>query len=350
MTQAMQARRLAEVLGAQLRGDGDRPLTAVRPLGEAGPTHLSFFADLRYREALGRTAAGALLVDGAGAALLSEPAARTLLVVDNPALAAARAAALLAPPHAPPHGVHPTAFVAEGAQVAGDAHVGPHAVVEAGAVVGTQGVLEAHSFVGRGARLGQRVHLHPGARVLHGCVVGDRCVLQAGAVVGSDGFGYVLDRTTQRREKVPQLGNVVLGCDVELGSNATVDRATFGSTVLGDGCKVDNLVMVAHNVQLGPDCVLVAQTGIAGSTRLGARVLVGAQSGLVGHLRVADDVQLAARSGVSRDVTQAGAYGGMPLLPYRAWLRSMAAMRHLEAMRRAWLGAVATSPPPAEKD
>ena len=343
MTQAMQARELADALGAHLEGDGARLLRAVMPLDAAGPNHLSFFADVRYRAALAQSGAGALLVDAMGATLVVDRAQRTLLIVAQPALAAARAAALLSPPPAFAPGVHATAVVHETTTLAADASVGPQVVVEAHAQVGPGCVLEAQSFVGRGATLDKDVHLHPGARVLHGCRVGARSILHAGAVVGSDGFGYVRDEASKRRTKVPQLGNVVLGCDVELGSNTTVDRATFGSTTVGDGCKIDNLVMVAHNVQLGADCVLVAQTGIAGSTRLGERVVVGAQSGLVGHVRITDDVQLAARSGVSRHVSEPGAYGGMPLMPYRAWLRSMAAMRHLESMRRAWLGSERTS-------
>ena len=335
ITPTLQVAELAHKLGADVRGQQAGRIVGLRPLATAEAEHVSFFVDPRYRAALAASRAGALLVPRDQLAALAEAyPQRTLLGVDAPALAAVRLAEFFAPKRIQRPGVHPTAWVAPTAHVDAGAELGPCVVVEAGAHVAAGCTLHAHAYVGEGAHLDVQVELHPGAKVLAGCRIGARSILHAGCVVGSDGFGYVPDPAGGPRRKVPQLGHVVVGRDVELGANTTVDRATFGATEIGDGCKIDNLVMVAHNVKLGPDCVLVSQSGVAGSAQLGARVVAGAQSGVVGHVRVADDVQLAARSGVSKDVTEPGTYGGLPLMPHRAWLRLLASLRSLPNLRR----------------
>jgi UDP-3-O-[3-hydroxymyristoyl] glucosamine N-acyltransferase len=235
-----------------------------------------------------------------------------------------------APAHAP--GCEPGSLVA--GAVDPSATVCAGAVVEAGASVGARTVVMAGAFVGRDARVGDDCLLHPGARVLTRCLLGARVILHAGAVIGSDGFGYALDKATGRRHKIPQVGIVEVGDDVEIGANSTVDRATFGSTRIGAGTKIDNLVQIAHNVVLGRDCVVVSQTGIAGSTVVGDRVVIGAQGGIVGHISIASDVMLGARAGVSSSIDTSGVYSGTPVMPHRQWLKVAMAQQAVPELRR----------------
>ena len=210
--------------------------------------------------------------------------------------------------------------------------MGPGVVVEAGAVVGRGVELHAHAYVGQEARIGNNCLLHAGAKVLDRCVLGNQCTLQAGAVVGSDGFGFA-PREDGSYVKVPQTGNVVLedGCDV--GALTTIDRATMGSTLLKRGCKLDNLIQVAHNVVIGEATVIAAQTGIAGSTTIGARCMIGGQVGIGGHLRIADHSRIAAKSGVSASLVQEGlTYQGNPAVPVKAFQQFHIALRRLARM------------------
>jgi UDP-3-O-[3-hydroxymyristoyl] glucosamine N-acyltransferase len=189
--------------------------------------------------------------------------------------------------------------------------------------------------------------LHPGAKVLWGCTVGDDCVLHPGCVIGGDGFGLAQGPHGPEHLKVPQMGTVAVGHKVEIGANSTIDRATFGVTCIGDGCKIDNLVQIGHNVTLGKHCVVVSQSGIAGSATLGDSITVGAQAGIVGHLHIAAGTTLAARTGVISSLTEPGVYAGAPAMEHRAWLRMMAALRDLAPMRKR-LAALYRQQPPNE--
>jgi UDP-3-O-[3-hydroxymyristoyl] glucosamine N-acyltransferase len=254
-------------------------------------------------------------------------------VCDNPYLAMATIARTLHPEPTPAPGIHPGAIVDADAEVHPAAAVCPGAVVAAGARVGARSVIASLAYVGEDARLGEDCMLHPGARVLHRCVLGNRVILQAGAVIGSDGFGYVAD-AQGRRHKIPQVGIVEVGDDVEIGASSTVDRATFGVTRIGAGTKIDNLVQVGHNVVIGRDCVLVSQSGIAGSTVLGDRVLVGPQAGTIDHVRITSDVRLAGRTAVVQPIDTPGDYSGAPATEHKRWLRSVLATYTLPELRR----------------
>lgn len=212
-------------------------------------------------------------------------------------------------------GIHPRAFVHPSAMVAPTATVQAGAVIDADAVVGASTYIGAQVYVGQGAVIGASCQLHPGARVMARCRLGDRVVLQPNAVVGGDGFGYATDERG-RHHKIPHTGNAILEDDVELGAGATVDRARFDSTRVGRGTKIDNLVMVAHNVQIGTDGLIVAQAGIAGSSKLGDRVVLGGHVGVAGHLSIGDDVQVAGYSGISGNLEGPGAYFGIPAVPF----------------------------------
>ena len=213
------------------------------------------------------------------------------------------AKALISPPI--PVGISPEASIDPQASLGMEVAVAPLARIEQGATIGSGTVIHSQAFIGRDAVIGENVEIHPGAKVLERCQIGNGVILQAGAVIGSDGFGYAPDDEGVRH-KIPQVGIVVLEDDVEIGANATIDRATFGETRIGKGTKVDNLVQIAHNVVTGKDCVIVSQSGIAGSTKLGDRVIAGAQVGIVGHIEVANDVMLGARAALTKTIKSPG--------------------------------------------
>ncbi|HIA01038.1 MAG TPA: UDP-3-O-(3-hydroxymyristoyl)glucosamine N-acyltransferase, partial [Myxococcales bacterium] len=218
--------------------------------------------------------------------------------------------------------VHPTAQVGSGTQV----EMG--AIVQAGAQVGRDSFIAAGALVGRNASMGQQCCLHPGARLLHHCSIGNRVILHSGSVIGSDGFGYATD-AEGNHHKIPQEGTVILEDDVEIGANTCIDRATFGATRIGLGTKIDNLVQIGHNVEIGAHSLIVSQAGIAGSTHLGAHVKVGAQAGIVGHLNINAAVTLTARAGATSDINEAGIYSCMPAIPHSRGRRVLASQKHL---------------------
>jgi UDP-3-O-[3-hydroxymyristoyl] glucosamine N-acyltransferase len=319
---------LATLVGGRVVGDADLRIRDVADLESAGPEHLSFLANTRYRDEFDRTRAGAVLVPEG-----ITHDSTTLIVCANPYLALARVATELHPPSDWPAGIEAGAHVHPGARIDPTATVRVGAVVEVGAAVGARSVIGAGCYVGREARLGDDVVMHPGSRLLERCVLGNRVLLQPGAVVGSDGFGYAPDAQL-RRHKIPQVGIVEIGDDVEIGANATVDRATFGATRIGPGTKIDNLVQIGHNVATGRDCVIVAQSGIAGSTAMGDRVIMGAQTGVAGHLEISSDVTLAARGAIGGNLRDAGVYSGVPAMPHKLWLKVAMAQRQLPEIRR----------------
>jgi UDP-3-O-[3-hydroxymyristoyl] glucosamine N-acyltransferase len=242
--------------------------------------------------------------------------------VDDPSAAFTRITReFLREPAPPPAGVHPSAVVHSGAQIAPDASIGEQAVVMPGAVIGPRSVVMAAGYIGTGARIGAACLLHPHAVVGHGCLLGDRVILHSGAVVGSDGFGY--DTQDGRHTKIAQSGIVVVEDDVEIGANTTIDRARFGRTVIGEGTKIDNLVMIAHNVVIGKHCIVCAQVGIAGSARIGNHVILAGQAGLVGHIRIGDGAIVGAQTGVSNDIEPGARVVGSPPRPIGDWKRSI---------------------------
>ncbi|MFM2154072.1 MAG: hypothetical protein RL199_2507 [Pseudomonadota bacterium] len=324
---------LATRIGAALaRGDGSLELVDVATLESAGPAHVAFFANKSYRQALARTRAGVVIVSASDSSL-SELEGKAVLVASSPYAAFAKASAWFHPETRPAPCVDPRAVVAADAVVDPSAHIGALAVVETGASVGAGAVVHPLAYVGAGAVIGDHAVLWPHAVVREGCIVGARCVLHSGAVVGADGFGFAFDPegdgTGPMHRKVPQVGIVRLEDDVELGANSCVDRATMGETVVGRGTKVDNLVQIAHNVQVGALTVIAAQAGIAGSAKVGMGVQVGGQAGVVGHIAVGDLAKLGARTAVMRDVEAGATMMGTPAVDANVWKRSTVAVQKL---------------------
>ena len=323
---------LANRVGGRVEGDGSIRIERVMPLDEAGPSDISFFANRRYAADFVATHAGAVIV-GEGEQVAP---GRTVLRSGNAYLAFARVSTLFHPPREPVPEISPGAVIAEGAVVDPSAEVQALAYVGRGATIGARTILFPGVVVGDGARIGDDCILFPNVVVRERCVVGNRCTLQPGAVLGGDGFGFAFDMegdgSGPRHFKVPQSGIAELEDDVELGANCTVDRATLGKTLVRRGAKIDNLVQLAHNVEIGPLSLIAAQTGISGSTKVGMGVAMGGQVGLVGHLTIGDGAQFGAKAGVHNDVAAGEVYSGYPAGPHRNWLRESAAIRALPAL------------------
>jgi UDP-3-O-[3-hydroxymyristoyl] glucosamine N-acyltransferase len=320
---------LAERCQAVLRGDPAWHVDHVSGIDTAGPDSLVFVANESYLDQLSACRAGVVVLGQQ----YEDRFTGNVLISSNPRLTYTRAAILLHPNDVAIPGCHPTAIVDPGATVHPTASIGAHVVVERGAVVGANTFIGPASYIGRDVSLGTDCLLHPRVTVEHRCVVGDRCILHPGVVIGSDGFGYAKDG--QHWEKTPQLGRVIVGDDVEIGANTTIDRGALGDTTLGRGVKLDNLIQIAHNVEIGDDTAIAACVGIAGSTRIGKRCTIAGQVGIVGHIEITDDVHVTGATVVSHTIRQPGTYSsGTPLETYQSWLKNAVRMRQLDDMAR----------------
>lgn len=337
---ALQAR-----LGGVLAGDPARVISGVATLRQAQATHLSFLANPRYQAQLAQTQAGAVLLRPEFRPLCPSDA----WLVDQPYLVYAQAAQLLHPTPLPPPSIHPTAVIDPSAQLAADVHIGAHAVIGAqvnlasGVVIGPNCVLEARCQVGTGSRLVAQVHLG------HDCILGARVLVHPGVVIGADGFGFAATPEGQW-VKIPQLGKVQIGDEVEIGANTTIDRGALDDTVIATGVKIDNQVQIAHNVHIGAHTAIAGCVGIAGSATIGAYCTLAGGAIVLGHLKLADRVQVQALSIVTKSLEQPGVYSSTwPAQEHRRWLHSAAQLRQLEhltqrlAQLEQRLGAVPTA-------
>lgn len=297
-----------------IKGATTATVQGIAALRTAQAGDLSFLGNPKYKNDVGGTAASVVLLP---MDYVGEPApGQQFLFVDKPSVALARLCArieqLLWPTPAP--GVHPSAVIARGAHIAATATIGPLCVIEEGVVVGERTHLQAQVFVGRNARIGADCWLMPRVTVATECILKDRVRLQSGAVIGSDGFGY--EFVQGRHEKVPQVGNVVIESDVEIGANSTFDRARFSQTLVGEGTKIDNLVQVAHNVVIGKHCLICAQAGISGSTTVEDYVILGGQAGVAGHLTIGKGSKADGQTGINSDLAPGSFVKGSPCMPY----------------------------------
>ncbi len=325
---------LAARVGGEVVGDGSQVVEGIAPLEDAGAHEVSFFSNKKYRKAFEASRAGAVVVEPD----VEVPAGRTVLRARNAYLAFAKISTLFHPPREPSPEIAPEAVVHPSARVHPSAQVMPLASIGPGAEIGPRTIVYPGVQVCEGARVGEDCLLYPNVVVRERCVLGNRVVLQPGCVIGADGFGFAFDPDGEghgpRHFKVPQIGIVVVEDDVEIGANACIDRATLGATRVGRGTKIDNLVQIAHNVELGPLCLIVSQVGIAGSTKLGMGVVAAGQVGIVGHLSIGDGVKIGAQSGIMNDIAPGETVAGYPAQPHIEWLRTQASLRHLSDLRK----------------
>lgn len=326
---ALTVAEIAARLGGEFEGDGTCVISGVGGVRDARAGDLTFISNPRYAAEVASTCASAVLV----ARSWTRACPASLIRVGDPDQAFAQAVAWFAPaPVQPASGIHPTAVIAPDARVGEGASIGPYCVVEPGASIGARTVLFAGCYVGHGASVGEDGRLYPHVSIRERCRIGHRAILHNGVVVGSDGFGYSVDANGVRT-KIPQVGIVVIGDDVEIGANSTIDRARFGKTLIGNGVKIDNLVQIAHNVVIGDHSVLVAQVGIAGSVTLGARVIVAGQAGIVGHLVVGDGAIIGGQSGVHKNVQPGQYMFGYPAVEQSRAMKIHAHLQRLPEMR-----------------
>ena len=324
---ATNASAVAAACGGRVVGDGASPVEGVRALERAGPRDLSFVADAKAERAAEASAAGVLLARSAAAF-----PGRTVVEVADPPAALAAVLESLFPRRPARPGVHPTAIVAPDARVAPGAEVGPYAVVGDGSDVEDGAILESHVVVGRRCRVAAGAWLHPHVVLYDGVAVGPRTEVHSGAVLGADGFGYAAGPAGLR--KVPQVGGVEVGAAAEIGANSCVDRATLEETRIGDGTKVDDLVMVGHNCDVGRHVVLCGQVGLAGSTTVGDGTVLAGQVGTAGHLRVGRGVKAGGQTGITGDVPDGATVFGTPHLPHRDAFRVQAELKRLPETAR----------------
>jgi len=325
---------LAERVDGRIEGDPLRRVAGLASVTSAGPEDLTYVVGTRYARFVAESRAGAILVPPD---LDVETEAATLIRVTSPELAFSRLLEVFHPPNSPAPGVHPTAVVGRDVHLGEGTSVGPYAVIDDGAVIGPGSTIGAHVFVGRGVKVGTGVRADPGCSVFEGAVLGDRVRLHSGARISSDGFGYT--NGPDGPVKIRQVGHCLLGDDVEVGCNSTIDRGSLGDTVIGRGTKIDNLVHIGHNCRIGRNCFVVAQVGIAGSTVVGDGARLGGQVGIAGHLQIGNDASLGAQSGVMSNIPDGETWSGSPARPHREWLRASSAFYKLpELLRR--LGAL----------
>jgi UDP-3-O-[3-hydroxymyristoyl] glucosamine N-acyltransferase len=318
---------LAVRFGCELRGDPDVRVDHVATLARADSHSLAFLANPHYRQQVATTGAGAVVLDAASAA----ECATAALVCANPHATYARIASLLHPLPAAPAGTHPSAVIAPGARIDPTAHIGALSVIGEGAVIGARAVVGPQCIVEEGATVDEDARLSARVTVCHHVQIGARTVIQPGAVIGGDGFGFAQERG--RWVKVPQTGSVRVGPDVEIGANTTIDRGAIEDTVIEEGVKLDNLIMIAHNVRVGAHSALAACVGVSGSTSIGRRCMIGGQVGIGGHLTIGDDVVITGCTMVSHSVPRPGVYsGGIPLEEAHVWRRLVARFKRIDAL------------------
>jgi len=311
-------KELAELLNGQVYGgDSAVEIEGVNTLQNATKSEASFLANMKYRNDLCDCSAGVILV--ASDFPDDQFKEKGLIKVSDPYLAFAQLQRYFHPSPIPSGERHPTAVIDPTASIADDVDVGPYVFIEQGVTVGSGTIIHAGSVIERGASIGHCCIIHSRVVVSHESLLGDRVILQSGAVIGSDGFGYAW--SGKEHLKIPQTGRVVLEDDVEIGANSSIDRGALGDTIVRRGVKLDNLIQLGHNVEVGPYSIMASQVGISGSTIIGAGCQIGGQVGIAGHIKIGDGVKLAAKSGVMGNLEAGGTYAGMPAMPHRTWLK-----------------------------
>ncbi len=328
---ALKLKELAELIGGEVVGDGETLIERVAPIESAGPGEITFVSNEKYVGFMRTTQAAALIVSPRFRAV-----PKNLIVMLNPYLGFARAVGALMHrklPRLP--GVHPTAIVAPSAQIGRDVAIGPRVVIEDDACIADGVTLMAGVYVGHGVSIGEGALVHPNATLYHGVRIGKRCIIHSGVVIGSQGFGWapVDPKAGKPFEAIPQVGITDIGDDVSIGAGSIINRGALGNTSIGRGTKIDSLVIISHNVEVGEDCLFVSQVGVSGSVKIGNHVTLGGQVGIAGHLKIGDNVAVAAQSGVSHNLEANGTYFGSPARPMHEMKRTVAALHKLPELR-----------------
>ncbi len=323
-------KEIAAVISAEIIGDASIEINGIASLKAAKEKDISFLASPKYVYQVSESKAAAVIVEKG---FETKGFGCVFLKVDNPDAACSLVAPLLNPPMPTfQPGIHPSAVVAEDAKIGDDVYIGPCCVIEAGAVIGEGSVIVANTYIGHLTTIGKCCKIYSNVTIREYTKIGDRTIIHSGTVVGSDGFGYTNEKG--KWIKIPQVGIVEIGNDVELGSNVSVDRARFGKTIIADGVKIDNLVQIAHNVEVGEDTAMASQVGISGSTKIGRNVMIGGQAGLAGHVEIGNQVIILAKSGVHSDIPDGEVILGAPSMPRKEALRVFATLPSIPDMKK----------------
>ncbi len=319
---------LAKMIGGRVEGEGNTILSSFAKIEEATSGCLTFLANPKYSHFIYTTGASAVLVRNDFEP--EKPLACTLIRVDDPYAAIADLLNIVESMKPKPHGIENPIYVGEGSQTDDCAYIGAFTYIGKGVKLGKGVMIYPQVYIGNGVEIGENTIVRAGVRIYEGCRIGSRCIIHSGVVIGADGFGFA--PTKEGYEKIPQTGNVVIGDDVEIGANTTIDRATFGSTVVGRGTKLDNLIQIAHNVVIGENNVFASQSGIAGSTKIGDWNMVGGQVGIAGHLNIGDRNQIGAQSGVHKNIGNDERLMGYPAVPMKEFARNTVYIAKLKTL------------------
>lgn len=324
------AYRLADIVarfGGRVEGDAGTAVNQVATLDSAGPLQIAFLTNSKYRKQLDSTHAAAVIVAEPDAAATKLPR----IVCDNPYSYFAKLSAFLNPLPAFAAGIHASAVIGAGTNIAPSAHIGAHVTVGEGASIGEGCVIMSGCSIGANASLGENTRLYPRVVVYHDCVLGNNVIVHSGAVIGADGFGIAMEAGAWL--KIPQIGRAIIGNDVEIGANTTIDRGALDDTVIEDGVKLDNQIQIAHNVRIGAHTAIAGCVGIAGSATIGRYCRIGGSAGILGHLSIADGVEISSFTLISKSIREKGVYSGIyPFSEKDSWLKNAAHLRHLDEM------------------
>ncbi len=326
------AEQIAGFLNGKVEGNPAAKVNDVSKIEEGKPGTLAFLANPKYEKYIYDTKATIVLINNELA--LEKEVKATLIRVNDAYKAFASLLDLYEQSKPRKTGVSPNSSIAESATCGENLYAGDFVYIGDDAKIGDNVRLYPQVFIGDNVNIGDNTILYPGVKVMENCNIGNNCIVHAGTVIGSDGFGFALDQDSTTRQKVPQVGNVLIGNDVEIGSNVSIDRATMGSTRIGNGVKMDNLIQIAHNVEIGENSVVIAQAGVAGSTKIGKNVILAAQAGLVGHITIGDGAIIAAQSGVAHSIKEKEIVLGSPAFDIRESRKSLAIFKRLPDMRK----------------
>jgi UDP-3-O-[3-hydroxymyristoyl] glucosamine N-acyltransferase len=325
---------LIDRLGGQLIGSGEIAITGIAPLSDADQRHATFLSNSKFRSEASKTAAAALILSETDHHAIGNEYTGARIITAQPYVYFARAAQYFAQLNAIPNeiGIHPSAWVHPQAKVAASASIGPHVVVEAGAVINDHVVIRAGTVVGRGVQIGANTLLHANVTIYDYCELGLRCIIHSGAVIGADGFGFASERG--QWIKIPQTGRVLIGDDVEVGANTSIDRGALADTVIEEGVKLDNQIQIGHNCHIGAHTAMAGCVGVAGSAKIGKYCTFGGAAMIAGHLEIVDHVHISPGTLVPRSILEAGQYSGFyPMAKHADWERSAVILRNLSSMR-----------------